>query len=100
MSWREKESWLGKADKTFRKTNDERSKDRSNSSSRSSNSNSSSSSSDELGSSVNVPADGAGLEAPQCELGEGALWHHSAAALDQEKTKTVNFHLQNQCHEI
>lgn len=40
-----------------------------------------SSSSDELGSGVNVPADSAGLEAPQCDLGEGALWHHSNTAL-------------------
>lgn len=46
-----------------------------------------SSSSDKLGSSVNVPADSTGLEAPQCDLGERALWHHSNIALKQEKTK-------------
>ena len=45
-----------------------------------------SSSSDELGSGVNVPADSAGLEAPQYDLGEGALWHQSDIALEQEKT--------------
>ena len=52
-----------------------------------------SSSSDELGSGVDVPADGAGLEAPQCDLGEWALWHHSNTALEREKTKAVSFHL-------
>lgn len=64
-----------------------------NSSSRSSYSDCGSSSSDELGSGVNVPADSTGLETPQCELGERALWHHSNTALENEKTKTVNFHL-------
>lgn len=39
------------------------------------------SSADKLGSSVNVPADSTGLEAPQCDLGEGALWHQSNSAL-------------------
>lgn len=44
-----------------------------------------SSSSDELGSGINVPADNAGLEAPQCDLGEGALWHHSNTALEEKR---------------
>lgn len=62
-----------------------------NSSSGSSYSDCGSSSSNELGSGVNVPADGAGLEAPQCGLGEGALWNHCNTALEKEMTKTVNF---------
>lgn len=71
---------------------DETAKHCPNSSSGSSDSDCGSSSSDKLGSGVNVPADSTGLEAPQCDLGEGALWHHSNTALGQEeKLKTFNF---------
>lgn len=66
---------------------DETAKHCPNSSSGSSYSDCSSSSSDKLGSSVNVPADSTGLEAPQCDLGERALWHHSNIALKQENKK-------------
>lgn len=53
----------------------------SNSSTRSSDSDCSGSSTNELGGGVNVPADGTGLEASQCDLCEGTLWHHSNSAL-------------------
>lgn len=71
---------------------DETAKDCPNSSTRSSYSDCGSSSTNKLGSGVDVPADSAGLDAPQWDLGEGALWHHSNIALEQEKSKTVNLH--------
>lgn len=69
---------------------DETAKHCSNSSSGSSYSDCGSSGSDKLGSSVNVPADSTGLETPQCDLGERALWHQSNIALQQEEQDNLN----------
>lgn len=65
--------------------NDEATKHCPNTSSRSSHSDCGSSSTNKLCSGVNVPADSTGLEGPHCDLGEGALWHHSNTALYQRK---------------
>lgn len=69
-----------------------------NSSSGSSHSDCSSSGSDELGGGVNVPADRTGLKAPQCDLGEGALWHHSNIALQVDKNM-LYVYLQNKTYD-
>lgn len=69
--------------------NDETTKHCPNTSSRSSHSNGGSSSTNKLGSSVNIPADSTGLEGPQCDLGERALWHHSKTALYQRQKTTL-----------
>ena len=68
--------------------NDETAEHCPNTSSRSSDSDCGSSSSNELGCSVNVPADSTGLDAPQCDLGERALWHHSNTALEHKWIQT------------
>lgn len=65
--------------------NDETAKHRPNSSSRSSYSDCSSPGTNKLGSGVNVPADSTGLEPPQCDLSERALWHNSNTALQRDK---------------
>lgn len=61
--------------------NDETTKHCPNSSTRSSYSDCGGSSTNELGGSVNVPADSAGLEASQCSLAQGALGQQSNTAL-------------------
>lgn len=73
--------------------NDETAEHCPNTSSRSSDSDCGSSSSNELGCSVNVPADSTGLDAPQCDLGERALWHHSNTALEHKQIQTLSFYL-------
>lgn len=66
-------------------SDDEASEHCSDSSTRPSNSNGGSSSTNKLGSSVNVPADSTGLDAPQWDLGEGALWQQSYSVLEDKR---------------